>query len=192
MLNAVHFNADEVRSCINKDLGFSVEDRIEQARRMGWLCDQVVKAGGFAIADFICPTPDTRAAFGDAVVTNPSLRAAIWGEGADPDADGYPNVAEAYFGMTPTTPDSPHESSVRIDGTALVYRWRTSDVAGIDAVPQWSDDLHRWHLSGERVGGAARIIEMIEDGDFREARLPLNGLTRAALRLIVARSQPGA
>jgi subtilisin family serine protease/subtilisin-like proprotein convertase family protein len=133
-----------------------------------------------------------RAAFGDAVVTNPSLRAAIWGEGADPDADGYPNVAEAYFGMTPTTPDSPHESSVRIDGTALVYRWRTSDVAGIDAVPQWSDDLHRWHLSGERVGGAARIIEMIEDGDFREARLPLNGLTRAALRLIVARSQPGA
>lgn len=65
-LNAVHFNADEVRSRINKDLGFSVEDRIEQARRMGWLCDQVVKAGGFAIADFICPTPETRAAFGDA------------------------------------------------------------------------------------------------------------------------------
>jgi adenylylsulfate kinase len=38
-------------------------DRTEQARRMGWLCDQVVKAGGFAIADFICPTPAARAAF---------------------------------------------------------------------------------------------------------------------------------
>ncbi len=62
-LNAVVFNADEVRTRINKDLGFSEPDRIEHARRMGWLCDQVVKTGGFAIADFICPTPSTRAAF---------------------------------------------------------------------------------------------------------------------------------
>jgi adenylylsulfate kinase len=30
---------------------------------MGWLCDQVTKTGCFAIADFICPTPDARAAF---------------------------------------------------------------------------------------------------------------------------------
>jgi cytidyltransferase-like protein len=38
---------------------------------MGWLCDQVVKAGGYAIADFICPTPETRTAFlagGDAFI----------------------------------------------------------------------------------------------------------------------------
>jgi adenylylsulfate kinase len=38
---------------------------------MGWLCNQVVKVGCFAIADFICPTPATRAAFlhgGDAFV----------------------------------------------------------------------------------------------------------------------------
>lgn len=62
-LNAVVFNADEVRLNINKDLGFSESDRIEHARRMGWLCDQVVKTGNFAIADFICPTPATRAAF---------------------------------------------------------------------------------------------------------------------------------
>src|SRR5215468_1107645 len=66
MLNAVVFNNDEVRANINRDLGFSVEDRIEQARRMGWLCDRVVEAGGTAIADFICPTPETRAAFGRA------------------------------------------------------------------------------------------------------------------------------
>jgi len=30
-----HFNADEIRANVNKDLGFSIEDRIEQARRMG-------------------------------------------------------------------------------------------------------------------------------------------------------------
>jgi adenylylsulfate kinase len=62
-LNAVHFNADEVRANINKDLGFAEADRIEQARRMGWLCDRVVEVGGYAIADFICPTEQTRQAF---------------------------------------------------------------------------------------------------------------------------------
>lgn len=63
LLGAVHFNADEIRKNINTDLGFSPEARIEQARRMGWLCDQVVAAGGTAIADFVCPTPETRDAF---------------------------------------------------------------------------------------------------------------------------------
>ena len=62
-LNAVHFNADDVRANINKDLGFSEADRVEHARRMGWLCDRVIKVGGFAIADFICPTVATREAF---------------------------------------------------------------------------------------------------------------------------------
>jgi Adenylylsulphate kinase len=67
-LNAVLFNNDQVRANINRDLGFSLEDRIEQARRLGWLCDRVAEAGGTAIADFICPTPQTRAAFGPAYV----------------------------------------------------------------------------------------------------------------------------
>jgi hypothetical protein len=68
LLNAVIFNADEVREHINSELGFSIDDRITHARRMGWMCDRVVEAGGVAIADFICPTRDTRAAFGDSFV----------------------------------------------------------------------------------------------------------------------------
>src|SRR4030081_3023672 len=68
LLNAVVFNADAVRANLSRDLGFSHEDRVEHARRMGWMCDRVVEAGGTVIADFICPTPDTRAAFGDAFV----------------------------------------------------------------------------------------------------------------------------
>ena len=67
-LQAVHFNADEVRANINRDLGFSVPDREEHARRMGWLCDQVVQADHYAVADFVCPTKATRAAFGAAFV----------------------------------------------------------------------------------------------------------------------------
>jgi cytidyltransferase-like protein len=66
LLNAVIFNADAVRANLSRDLGFSHEDRVEHARRMGWMCDRVVEAGGTAIADFICPTDETRAAFGDA------------------------------------------------------------------------------------------------------------------------------
>lgn len=62
-LQCVHFNADEVRREINKDLGFSVADRLEQARRMGVLCDIASRHGAYVIADFVCPTPDARAAF---------------------------------------------------------------------------------------------------------------------------------
>ena len=68
LLGAVLFNADEVRANVNLDLGFSVEDRIEQARRIGWLCDRVVEAGHTVIADFICPTMATRKAFGPAFI----------------------------------------------------------------------------------------------------------------------------
>jgi len=59
----VHFNADEIRKEINKDLGFSVEDRLEQARRMGVLCDIASRHGAHVIADFVCPTPETREVF---------------------------------------------------------------------------------------------------------------------------------
>ncbi len=67
-LGAVHFDADEIRQNVNRDLGFTVPDRIEQARRMGWLCRLVVDAGQFAIGDLVCPTAATRAAFGPAFV----------------------------------------------------------------------------------------------------------------------------
>jgi len=64
LLNAIVFNADAVRANLSRDLGFAHEDRVEHARRMSWMCDRVVEAGGTVIADFICPTPETRAAFG--------------------------------------------------------------------------------------------------------------------------------
>lgn len=66
LLDAVHFNADDLRREINRDLGFTHADRVEQARRMGWLCDQVVAAGHDAIGDLVCPTEATRSAFGSA------------------------------------------------------------------------------------------------------------------------------
>ena len=67
-LQCVHFNADEIRKEINKDLGFSVADRIEQARRMGVLCDIASRHGAHVIADFVCPTPEARESFGHAFI----------------------------------------------------------------------------------------------------------------------------
>jgi len=63
-INAIHFNADEVRADLNSDLGFAPEDRIEQARRLGALARLTSKQGYITIVDFICPTKETRFAFG--------------------------------------------------------------------------------------------------------------------------------
>ena len=64
-INAIHLNADEVRATVNSDLGFTPEDRIEQARRMGEMARLIAKQGvAPVIVDFVCPTDITRAAFG--------------------------------------------------------------------------------------------------------------------------------
>ena len=64
-INAIHLNADEVRATVNSDLGFSPEDRIEQSRHMGEMARLIAKQGvAPVIADFVCPTDLTRAAFG--------------------------------------------------------------------------------------------------------------------------------
>jgi adenylate kinase family enzyme len=64
-INAIHLNADEVRATVNSDLGFTAEDRIEQARRMGEMARLIAKQNvAPVIVDFVCPTELTRAAFG--------------------------------------------------------------------------------------------------------------------------------
>ena len=62
-INAAMFNADEVRANINKDLGFSQPIASRHARH-----GLDLRSGGGdrqdVIADFICPAPEARAAFG--------------------------------------------------------------------------------------------------------------------------------
>ena len=64
-INAIHLNADEIRSDLNKDLGFTEEDRIEQARRMGALSRLLANQGHHIVVDFVNPTSKTREAFGN-------------------------------------------------------------------------------------------------------------------------------
>jgi hypothetical protein len=65
-INAIHLNADEVRSTVNSDLGFTPDDRLEQARRMGAMAKIIADQGvAPVIVDFVCPTEGTRQAFGN-------------------------------------------------------------------------------------------------------------------------------
>ncbi len=130
MLNAVMFNADEVRANINRELGFSHEDRIEHARRMGWLCDRVVDAGGTAIADFICPTPQTRAAFGEAFV--------VWVD----------RIKEVRFEDTNCLFVRPTTYDVRIDPEGSPAYWAEVIFARLRLNPRVN--LHQKH-AGARV-----------------------------------------
>jgi hypothetical protein len=63
-INGIHLNADEVRAELNKDLGFTTEDRMEQARRMGALSRLLSKQGYHVVVDFVNPTKETRNSFG--------------------------------------------------------------------------------------------------------------------------------
>jgi adenylylsulfate kinase len=62
--NAIHINADDVRKELSSDLGFSVEDRVEQARRLGSVARLLSNQGQLVLVDFVNPTYQTREAFG--------------------------------------------------------------------------------------------------------------------------------
>jgi hypothetical protein len=114
LIGAVVFNGDEVRANISRDLAFSREDRIEQARRMAWLCDQVVKAGGTAIADFICPTEETREAFG--------LAFTVWIDRIQ--AGRFADTNELF------TPPARYDVRVTAEGTASDWAWKIRETLG--------------------------------------------------------------
>ena len=62
LLNARWLNNDKVRKAAN-DWDFSEEGRVRQAKRMADLAIKQKQEGNYVIADFICPTPETRSLF---------------------------------------------------------------------------------------------------------------------------------
>jgi adenylylsulfate kinase-like enzyme len=67
-INAIHLNADEMRNKVWTDLTFKYTDRLIMAQRMGALSDVLINQGYNVIADFVCPTEQTRQAFGSAFI----------------------------------------------------------------------------------------------------------------------------
>ena len=62
LINGVWINADQVREQYN-DWDFTQGGRMRQAQRMRYLSDGGVRAGGIAVADFVCPTENARREF---------------------------------------------------------------------------------------------------------------------------------
>ena len=62
LIKAKWLNNDEVRKAAN-DWDFSEEGRVRQAKRMAGLAEKYKKEGHYVVADFICPTPQTRKLF---------------------------------------------------------------------------------------------------------------------------------
>ena len=62
LIKAKWLNNDEVRKEAN-DMDFSEEARIRQAKRMANLAEKYKQEGYCVVADFICPTPETRKLF---------------------------------------------------------------------------------------------------------------------------------
>lgn len=56
-----------MRNRVWTDLDFSTQSRLTQAQRMGTLSDVLNEQGLDTIADFVCPTNETREAFGPAI-----------------------------------------------------------------------------------------------------------------------------
>ena len=62
LINGIWINADKVRTRYD-DQDFTVDGRVKQAYRMRHLADGVQLAGKIAVADFVCPTNETRNIF---------------------------------------------------------------------------------------------------------------------------------
>lgn len=62
LINAKWINADEVRKKAN-DWDFSVEGRKRQANRMNKIAEKYLKENFHVVADFVCPTPESRNLF---------------------------------------------------------------------------------------------------------------------------------
>lgn len=120
-VNGVLINADEVRADLSSDLGFSIDDRNEQARRLGAMARLLSKQGHTVIVDFVCPTLSTRDAFGKGDIV-------VW----------MNTISEGRFSDTNTIWQDPSESYYDIEFTDLVARGKSDTIIKEFNLFDWS------------------------------------------------------
>jgi len=94
---------------------------------------------------------------------NPSLSSAVWGELADPDADGIANLLEFYTGRDPNLyePTDLVSQPVIQDGEVHVHFQISPSATGVTGAIEWSDNLQDW----SREGLTEALL--VEDGSMR-------------------------
>jgi len=149
-INAIHLNADEVRSTVNSDLGFTAEDRIEQARRMGEMARLISKQGvAPVIVDFVCPTDLTRAAFG-----KPDIL--IWmntiSEGRYEDTNKMFEKPDNYDYMFLDHTSDPHGKSNKIINEFGLHDWSAPTTLMLGRYQPWHEGHHALYVeAGKRT-----------------------------------------
>ena len=142
--NAIHLNADQVRSGLNKDLGFTPEDRVEQARRMGELARLLEGIQDKPVlVDFVCPTEETRKAFGEADVV-------VWvdtiKEGRFDDTNKLWEDPEHYDHRIVVTGNE-HEDAIATRAITVVrkfgmFDWKENTVLLLGRYQPWHEGHH--------------------------------------------------
>jgi adenylylsulfate kinase len=116
MLGAEWLNADRIREEAN-DWDFSPEGRQRQANRMRDKANEAVANGKHCIADFVCPTPETRANFGaDYTVWVDTIK-----EGRFEDTNKIFQAPEEYNFRVPT--QDCEKWSIQICDDIKPYQW---------------------------------------------------------------------
>ena len=146
-LNASWFNADAVRQDIYSELGFSELDRLEHAKRMGKLCEWSSLGGNYSIADFICPTQDTRDAF--------NADFTVWVD----------RIAEGRYEDTNKMFEKPTNYDVRLtEGSA--EEWAEKVISKLNKTEKWNNQAPTALLIGRyqpfHVGHKTLVAESIK------------------------------
>jgi hypothetical protein len=82
--------------------------------------------------------------FGESAFVDPAKEATVWGNSADPDHDGLPNIAEYAYGLNPT---STSDKSITINvstGKLQVTFVRRKNDPSLQIIPEVSSDLAGW------------------------------------------------
>ena len=119
-INAIHLNADYVRKTVNSDLGFSINDRVEHARRLGEIARLLSDQGYAVVVDFVCPTRETRHAFG-----SPSIL--VW----------LDTIREGRFEDTNKMFEKPDDCSIIYQSHELSADEKALDIISMYHLPDW-------------------------------------------------------
>jgi adenylylsulfate kinase len=149
-INAIHLNADEVRATVNSDLGFTLEDRIEQARRMGEMARLIAKQDvAPVIVDFVCPTKETREAFGkpDILIWMNTIE-----EGRFEDTNKMFQEPESYDIMFLNHDKDSNEKATEIIKYHKLHDWSAPTTLMLGRYQPWHEGHHALYVeAGKRT-----------------------------------------
>ena len=150
-INAIHLNADEVRSTVNSDLGFTAEDRIEQARRLGAMA-RLISNQGIApvVVDFVCPTDATREAFGkaDILIFMDTIQ-----KGRFEDTNKIFVAPKTFDLMFSNHEKNPYEKASLVISLFELHDWSAPTTLMLGRYQPWHEGHHALYVeAGKRTG----------------------------------------